>query len=644
MKCLLHYIFFSLVLVSCTEKKESYKTIYPPSGPVSTEVIGKTNNDFFSISADSGGVGFEKIAEKLGYQTSDHDDIFECKSAVKGGSITTTVYDYPSTFFPYGVGAYHELTYFTSEVCFETLFRFDNFEMEYKPLLATHWKRDGMELFIRLNPYAKFSNGKNLTSDDVIETLNMLKTDNEVIKFENYLFGKFEIEKISKLIVKVTLPDNKFSTIKDIMIYMPILNSEQLRKSNLVDFPRKYKQILASGTGPYIIDFDRSKHNRSLVFRRRSDYWGYTKGYGTYTYNFDFINFTVINDDFLIKERFRAGEFDIISVGRAQWWLIEFNKKNPKPAFPELERGIVKKLKVFNKAMNNASGIALNVRKAPLDNFKLRKALALLLDKRNIVKNLYYDEYKVTTSFYPGSIYENANNQKYVYNPELADSLLDESGWKYTSDGRIRKKNGVKLVLEMHLHSQDKKVYTIYQESLLEHGIELNLILSDYNDLDNRAVSGNFQLIPFYYSEGTIPDPKFYFHSSFANNESGYNYSGFSDLRVDSLIEIYEESFEQSKRIRYLQQIDSLVNESCSYIFEWNSMYTERLVYYDHFKFPDAALGFSGEFYSVFKYWWFDQNKKDIIDQIKVDDYLFLEADYMEDNYLPLDLLSRGKR
>ena len=73
---------------------------------------------------------------------------------------------------------------------------------------------------------------------------------------------------------------------------------------------------LPPGTGPYELKSEDIKKGRSIMVRRRKDYWDEDNPNFQGVYNFDAIRWEVIRDAELTYQKFLAGELDLYWVSR----------------------------------------------------------------------------------------------------------------------------------------------------------------------------------------------------------------------------------------------------------------------------------------------------------------------------------------
>ena len=127
--------------------------------------------------------------------------------------------EYPSTFRNIGKDSRSQINGLLAGLQYEDLLSFDYERLEWTPSLATHWKisADSLTYWFRLNPKAKFADGKDVTSEDVIATFKLLIDDGHkdpnVAMFWSDLFEIPIAE--SKYIFKVTAKKKDWRTFRN---------------------------------------------------------------------------------------------------------------------------------------------------------------------------------------------------------------------------------------------------------------------------------------------------------------------------------------------------------------------------------------------------------------------------------------------
>ncbi len=127
-----------------------------------------------SVSAEDGGDGFTGD----GWQTVADAEINRLgdPDAVKGGQIIMSIPDFPGTLRTVGKDANSYFNRMAEGLMYETLLGLDPVTEEYVPSLATHWKisDDKQEFWFRIDPDARWADGKRVTANDVVATWKLL--------------------------------------------------------------------------------------------------------------------------------------------------------------------------------------------------------------------------------------------------------------------------------------------------------------------------------------------------------------------------------------------------------------------------------------------------------------------------------------
>ncbi|MBN1968330.1 MAG: hypothetical protein JXR48_09835 [Candidatus Delongbacteria bacterium] len=599
------------------ESGSSVQTEMAASGPVSVKKYETAEGADPSITAEMGGAGFEDVAESMGFVTNNTFEAPGDPNAKKGGEFTFSLTEYPATLRTEGKDSNSSVISMIGGFIYEGLVSMDPKTLEFTPALASHWKieDDKQTFWFRIDPNARWSDGKPVVADDILSTWKLHMDEGILSPYDTQLYGKYEEpEIVSKYIVKVKAKELNWRLFLYFGASMSIYPSHHLKKIDGKGYLEKYQWNMLPGTGPYVLDDANTVKGQKISIRRRSDYWAENSRGNIGANNFDLINIVIIRDEVLEKEKFKKGDIDFYNIGRAQWWVNEFNIENPEPPFEELTRGLVQKVKVFNKKAQGISGLAFNMRKAPFDDIKIRKAFAMLWNIDQLIETLFFKEYKRITSGYPGSIYANEDNFVTYYNPEEANKLLDEAGWKNRNEEGYRiNGNGEILELDFMIDQGRERIFTPYQEDLKKSGIKLNLKIADYNSISSAMNERRFKLLNVSWGGLFFPNPESSLHSNTADPDNTTNITGFKNARVDEICEEYNVCFDAAQRVKLLKEVDKIVSETVHYAYGWYSPYTMRAAYWNKFGMPASVISYTGDWNSLLSLWWYDQEKAETV-------------------------------
>lgn len=189
-----------------------------------------------------------------------------------------------------------------------------------------------------------------------------------------------------------------------------------------------------SGSGPYVVDSWKEGDYVKLV--KRKDYnWGPAAVGQTGPAHLDTITYKLVSEPSLRVAAVQSGQADIAYNASPQ----------------ELESLKSEGLTVATpRYLGFVNGWAINTKLAPYDDVKVRQALQAGINRREIIDTVYTPDWKLATSFIQSNV-PGASDQSALlaYNPEKAEKLLDEAGWKKGADG-VRVKDGKPLSLTLN--------------------------------------------------------------------------------------------------------------------------------------------------------------------------------------------------
>ncbi len=114
-----------------------------------------------------------------------------------------------------------------------------------------------------------------------------------------------------------------------------------------------------------------------------------------------------------------------------------------------------------------------------------------------------------------------------------------------------------------------------------------------------------------------FPNPETSLNSKLADEPYNNNITGFKNERVDELCDLYDKTFEQAKRIRIIQEIDSIYSDIHPVAWGIARNY-ERLLFWNKFGYPEYMVSrYGGDYRSIFSYWWLDPEKEKALKEAK---------------------------
>ncbi len=425
-------------------------------------------------------------------------------------------------------------------------------KFDYVGDLASDIKRsdDGLTFTFTLHDGVKFQDGKPMTSGDVAYTLDLLFTS-DFAKSASFYEGTGSDK--HSLIKSVVAPDAKTVVVTLIKPWVGLL-------SNLVPVPIIPKDSYESqkthplGTGPFkFIRYDNAQQVCDL--EAFNEYWeGAPK--------LPAIRVRVISDMNAMQAELQAGRVDIAPLPTSL---------SP-DAVKRLEQDPNLQVKVFPGS--NVRLLTLNTESAPLNNVKVRQAIAYGIDRESLIKNLILSLAKTAHSIIPEESWAYSTGQIYSYDPAKAKQLLDEAGFRDPDGDGPRMRFEKPIVYKLSGSSIGGRQYAgVIQNSLKEIGVPVEIQTPEQNTLFDELRRGNFQIA---YSQwvGGNQDPIFY-KDLFATSEiptqtrPSRNRSRYSNPELDALLEEAVNTFDRTKARELYVKIQDIISRDVPIIPLW---------------------------------------------------------------------------
>jgi len=554
-----------------------------------------------------------KLEEKLTWITNNSESLVASPKAKKGGTFYHFIRSFPLTFRVVGPDSNNfTRDYFTGNQM--SLLEMHGNTEKPLPSLATHWaySADGRTMYFKINPDARWSDGKPVTADDFIYTLEFMRSKHIQAPWYNDYYTR-EIEKVTKygdLLISVSATKK----IPDLWVTVNLNPTPKHFYGRLnSDFVREYNWKIEPNTGPYILkEFGKGKY---LLFERKKDWWARDLRYNKNRFNVDYFKLTIIRDQNVALEYFKKGELDTFDASHSLIWYEKGNGDI-------FDRGYVNKLWFYNDARRSTAGLFLNLDREIFSDPNLRFALAHSINWEKTNKEINRgDGVRLHTYFSGYGAYSNNKIRAREFSIKKVEDYMKASGWARGSDG-IWTRDGKRFAVTISYGNEiSTPQFVTIKEEAKKAGIELNLQLLDPGSAYKKTMEKKHEVASLGWSTGFRPQPWEHFHSVNAHKVQTNNVNNYADPEMDRLIDRYRESTDEKERIALSIRIQQKIHDSGCWI-PFGAFPFFRNFYWRWMRFPEVPGDKNSN--EVFEsphsagYFWIDEDmKKETLEVIK---------------------------
>lgn len=199
----------------------------------------------------------------------------------------------------------------------------------------------------------------------------------------------------------------------------------------------------------------------------------------------------------------------------------------------------------------------------------VRRALTLAIDRQSIVDTIHRGYARVATSPIVSSVWAHADLEPWPYDPARAARILATEGWVRGDDGVLvgddRRFSFTLLINASSRAWQDAAA--MIQQQLGRIGIEVFIQSMEFNTLVGRMEAHDYDAIIGAFGIDTSLDLTAMFHSRAIDD--GYNFGGYSDPRVDRLIEEARSQLDPLAAAPALIEIQRILHRDQPMTFLW---------------------------------------------------------------------------
>lgn len=390
-----------------------------------------------------------------------------------------------------------------------------NPKAEYEGDLAESWEisEDSLAYTYHLKKGIQFQDGSGFSAEDVVFTYQTVM-ENQGQNGEVDLSKVKKVEAVDEYTVKFTLKE-PYSPFLDSTAQLGIVPKDGYDSAAFDQMP--------VGTGPWkVVQYDAEQQ---LIVEANEGYFEGAPEIKRVTF--------VDMDNEAAFSNARSGQLDVVMV-------------QPSYAAESVEGMHMEKLETMDVrnislpcrepgTFTNANGEQVEVGNPVTSDVSVRKALAIGIDRQQIIENAFHGVGKPAVGWTGNLIWGNTAEYE-DSRAEEAKGLLEESGWADTDGDGIREKNGVECAFEVYTPADEQDRYMLAAaaaESAADLGISITVKQATWDEIVEKtntqgAVWGFGQFSPIVIGNQ--------FQSGRFTVQPYANPSGYENQEVDRLI------------------------------------------------------------------------------------------------------------
>lgn len=489
---------------------------------------------------------------------------------------------------------------------------------------------DELSITFRLSPKARFSNGLPVLAADVKFAFDTLRSPTASPIWRNY----WADVKDAVVLDERTIRFNFLRRNRE--LHMTVASLPVFSKSWGGELPfDQWVMQTPVGSGPYRVA--RADMGKSVVYERRNDYWAQSHPARRHQFNFDRISFRYYKDVFARLEALKAGEFDFIHENTAKNWARSY-KGRP------FQSGELVMAELPNSNGAGLQAFFFNTRRPLFQDVRVRHALSLAMDFEWMNRQLFYDQYIRSNSYFTNSelaasgLPDEAElallnrlarqaklqiDQAWIVTPvpeppsakgadglrqnlREAKRLLLEAGWSL-KEGQLINAAGEPFEFEILISQRNwERVIAPFARNLEKLGIRVSTRVSDVSLYKKRLDNYDYDMMVHWYLSGQNPGNEmlFRFTSSSASEPGADNYAGIASSWVDALISHLIAVRNREEVVTAARLLDRVLRHGHYAIPHWHNR-VHRVAFRRGLRAPtQPPLYYHSEDWAMTAWWW----------------------------------------
>lgn len=499
---------------------------------------------------------------------------------------------------------------------------------------AVHYPEDRTSVTYRLRANARWHDGKPVTPEDVLYSLDTFKKNSP--QLAAYYRHVVKAEKTGEREITFTFDGPGNRELPQIVGQLQVLPKHWWEGTDKSGKKRDVTQTTLEpplGSGPYRLK--EFQPGRTIVYEKVADYWGKGLNVTVGTNNFDQVRYEYYRDTTVALEAFKGDQIDWRSENSAKNWATAYD-------FPAVrdKKVVLEEFPIRNFGVMQA--FAFNIRRDKFKDPRVRRAFNFAFDFEEMNRQIFFGQYTRIASYFqgtelassgipqgkeleilqtvrdkvPAELFTEPYTNPVAGNPQNVRNnlreglkLLREAGYAVQNTKLVNTKTNERLAVELLVDDPSfERVMLFFKPSLERMGITVSVRTIDSAQYENRLRTWDFDIIIASWGQSLSPgnEQRGYWGSQAANTPGSRNLIGIKNPAVDALIE----------RVIYAKSRDELVaaTHALDRVLLWNYYVVPQWTYgkvrsarWDRFSRPETMPKYGLSAFPAI--WWWDKDK-----------------------------------
>jgi peptide/nickel transport system substrate-binding protein len=368
---------------------------------------------------------------------------------------------------------------------------------------------------------------------------------------------------------------------------MPVLPKHALNADSFEE--TSFTQLI--GSGPYIVA--KVDPGKSVTLVRNPHYWGRDLAVNRGFWNFDEVRFDYYRDASSYHEAFKRNLFDVrAEIDPARWQTVY--------DFPAMREGRVVKETFVSGLPKPSSFFVFNTRRPIFSDIRVREAVTLLFDFEWTNKNLFFDLYRRTSSYFQSSelsafgraadarerallapfpaavrsdvmdgawslpVSDGSGRDRAILRRALV--LFAAAGYELRGTDLVERATGKPFAFEIMIAirneaADEARLAQVFASSLNRAGIAAQVRIVDAVQFETRRIGFDFDMIQNRWDQSLSPgnEQAFYWSSAAADTSGSRNYMGVKSPAVDAMIAALLKARDRAEVVAAVRALDRVL-------------------------------------------------------------------------------------